>query len=161
MTTNKAFLTLIAVILSTGDSFHIHSPELFWENILCLRVLAVGFAESCLVCMWEVARYWCGGDRAIVLWVSWVSQAVITANGTALGPPETGLSCSTLLAGRSQVTRPVVSTGTACSGFACSIFKTINHTVEGIAARGDTIQIQGLNSFKCQISLIRDSKTGQ
>ena len=95
------FLTLIAVILSTGDSFHIHSPELFGENILCLGVLTVGLAEPCLVCMWEVARYWCGWDRAIVLWVSWVSQAVVTADGTALGPPETRLSCSALLAGRS------------------------------------------------------------
>ena len=120
----------------------IHSPELFRENILCIGVLAMGFAKSHLVSMWEVASYRRGGDIAIVLGVSWVSQAVVTADGTALGPPETRLSCSALLAGRSQVTRPVVGTGTACSGFARSIFKAINHTVEGIAARGDTKQVE-------------------
>ena len=136
----------------------IHSPELFWENILCLGVLTVGFAESCLVSMWEVARYWCGGDRAIVVWVSWVSQAVVTANGTALGPPETRLSCSSLLPGRSQLTRPVVSTGTACSSFACSILEAINNTVKGVTARRDTTgRSSGLNSFKCKISCIGGS----
>ena len=94
-------LALIAVILCTGNSMDIHSPELFRENILCLGVLAIGFAESHLVSMWEVASYRRGGDRAIVLGVSWVSQAVVTTNGTALGPPQTRLSSSTLLPGRS------------------------------------------------------------
>ena len=113
--TIEKFLTLVAVILGTGNRLQIHSPELFWKNILGLRVLTIGFTESCLVCMREVASYWCRWDRSIVLWVSWVCQAVITADGTALGPPKARLSCPTLLTSRSQVTGPIVCTGTACS----------------------------------------------
>ena len=75
----------------------IHGPKFFWKNILCLRVLTVGFAEACLVGMWEVARDWCGGDGAIVFWMSGVGQAEVAANGAALRPPETRLSCPTLL----------------------------------------------------------------
>ena len=134
----RNILTLVAVILGTWNCPQIHGPEIFWKNILCLRVLTVGFTESCLVCMWEVACYWCRWDRSIVLWVSWVCQAIITADGTALGPPQARLSCPTLLTGRSQVTRPIVSTGAACSRFACSILEAIYHTIKGIATCGNT-----------------------
>ena len=58
----KNLPTLIAVILRTGNSMDIHGPELFWENIPCLRVIAVRLAKACFVGMREVASYWCGGD---------------------------------------------------------------------------------------------------
>ena len=94
-------LTLIAVILRMGDSMDIHGPKLFWEDVLGLWVLTVGFAKARLVCMWGVASYWCCWDGAIVVWMPGVSQAEVTANGAALRPPETRLSCPTLLSSRS------------------------------------------------------------
>ena len=87
-------LTLIAVILRTGHGMDIHGPKLLWENILCLRVVTIRLAKSCFFCMWKVARYSHGGDGAIVFWVPGVSQAIVTSNGTALGPPEAGLPSS-------------------------------------------------------------------
>ena len=127
-------LTLIAIILRTGLSMDIHGPKLFWENIMCLWVVTIRLAKSCFVCMWKVACYGCGGDGAIIAWVPGVSQAIITSNGAALGPPEARLPSPALLPGRPQVTGPIVGTGTAGSCLACSILEAIHNPVKGIAA---------------------------
>ena len=89
--------------------------------------------------MWKVARYSCGGDGAVIFWVPGVSQAIVTSNGTALGPPEAGLPSPALFPGRSHVTGPMVGTGTADISFASSILETIYDTVKRIPAHWYTL----------------------
>ena len=146
----KMLLTLIAVILRTGKSMDIHGPKLFWENILCLWVLAVRLAKACFVGMREVASYWCGWDGAIIVWVPWICQAIVTPNGASLRPPEARLPRSTFLSGRPQLTRPIVGTGAACSSLACSILEAVDNTVKGIAANWDAAGVKvDMTPFKC------------
>ena len=84
--------TAVAVVSSPGNSVQVHSPELLGKDIFCPGVVTVGFPEPGLVLVWGVASDWLGGDGTIIIWVSWVSHAVVTTNRAALRPPETRLA---------------------------------------------------------------------
>ena len=87
--------------------------------------------------MWGVAGDRLGGDGSIVVRVFWVSQTVVTANGAALRPPETRLTCSTLLSGRTKVAGTIVGAG-AGRRQSCSILEAIKNAVKCIAACRDS-----------------------
>ena len=77
----------------------VHRPELLGEDVLCGRVLAVGLPEAGLVGVRRVAGDGGGRDGAVVGRVAGVGEAVVAADGAALGPPEAGLAPASLLPG--------------------------------------------------------------
>ena len=130
---SSSLLTLIAIILCTGYCMYVHCPVLLREDILSLGILTVGFTETSLVRVRGIAINRCSGNSPIVVRVPGVSQAVVTANWTPLGPPETGLAWTPLLTGRSQGAWTVICTGAGCR-LAHSIMKFWKDTVESVSA---------------------------
>ena len=130
-------LTTITIIFCMWNSMNVHSPKLFWQDILCFRIVAIRLPESCLVCMRRITSDRGSGYTPIVIRVPWVSQTVITSNGAPLRPPKTRLSCTPLRPCRPQITWTIVCTCTG-SGFTCSIFKTRDNSIEGITTYRNT-----------------------
>ena len=129
-------LTAVAVILSSGFSMHVHCPKFLREDVLGFWVATVGLAKASLVSMRGVSCDRGCGDGTVVVRVSGICEAEVTADGAALGPPEAGLTTSSDLSGRAHIAGPIVGAG-ARGRLGGSILKTIQHPVKAVPTGWD------------------------
>jgi hypothetical protein len=82
----------VGIVLRAILSMEIESPISFREDRFGGGVLAIAFAEARLVGMRRIAGDWFCPDRAVVVGMLGVGQAVITPNAAPLAPPQARLA---------------------------------------------------------------------
>merc|ERR550519_2462269 len=115
---------------------NVHCPKFLREDVLGFWVAAVGLAKASLVSMRGVSCDRGCGDGTVVVWVSGICEAEVTAYGATLGPPEARLATSSYLSGRAHIAGPIVGAG-ARGRLGGSILKAVQHPVEAVPTSWD------------------------